>query len=74
MGNAAQFLRAEHVTKYGPQNPHPLSIMRTKLVLKGKYDEFGTRRETPGRGRRSEVSPFDALDGPVPATRAPVLI
>ena len=31
--------------RYGPQNPHPLSQMRTELVWEGKYDEFGNRRE-----------------------------
>ena len=31
--------------KYGPDNPHPLSTMRTELVWEGKYDEFGNRRE-----------------------------
>ena len=25
---------------YGPNNPHPLSQMRTKLVWDGKYDEY----------------------------------
>lgn len=30
---------------YGPNNPHPLSQMRTELVWDGKYDEYGRRRE-----------------------------
>lgn len=29
----------------GPNNPHPLSQMRTELVWDGKYDEYGRRRE-----------------------------
>jgi adenine-specific DNA-methyltransferase len=33
------------MTLYGPNNPHPLSRMKTELVWEGKYDEFGTRRE-----------------------------
>ncbi len=24
---------------FGPQNPHPLSTLRTELVWEGKYDE-----------------------------------
>jgi len=30
---------------YGPDNPHPLSTMKTELVWDGKYDEFGNRRD-----------------------------
>jgi very-short-patch-repair endonuclease/DNA modification methylase len=29
---------------YGPENPHPLSQMKTELVWEGKYDEYGNRR------------------------------
>ena len=29
---------------YGPENPHPLSQMKTELVWEGKYDECGNRR------------------------------
>ncbi len=31
-------------TVYGPDNPHPLSTLKTELVWEGKYDEFGNRR------------------------------
>ena len=31
--------------RYGPNNPHPLSTLRTELVWEGKYDEYGNRRE-----------------------------
>jgi hypothetical protein len=30
--------------KWGPNNPHPLSRIKTELVWEGKYDEFGNRR------------------------------
>jgi adenine specific DNA methylase Mod len=30
---------------YGPENPHPLSKLKTELVWEGKYDEYGRRRE-----------------------------
>jgi adenine-specific DNA-methyltransferase len=29
---------------YGPDNPHPLSCLKTELVWEGKYDEYGNRR------------------------------
>ena len=29
---------------YGPDNPHPLSRMKTEIVWEGKYDEYGNRR------------------------------
>ncbi len=29
---------------YGPENPHPLSQMKTELVWEGEYDEYGNRR------------------------------
>ena len=29
---------------YGPDNPHPLSHLKTELVWEGKYDEYGNRR------------------------------
>ena len=44
--------------RWGPDNPHPLSQMRTELVWDGKYDEYGRRRSVdvagaPAPGRRS---------------------
>jgi adenine-specific DNA-methyltransferase len=30
--------------KYGPDNSHPLSRLKTELVWEGKYDEYGNRR------------------------------
>ena len=32
------------MTEWGPDNPHPLSRMKTELVWEGKYDEYGNRR------------------------------
>lgn len=35
----------EHPPKpWGPDNPHPLSQMKTELIWEGKYDEYGNRR------------------------------
>ncbi|MBI2907604.1 MAG: site-specific DNA-methyltransferase [Chloroflexi bacterium] len=30
--------------RWGPDNPHPLSRMKTELIWEGKYDEYGNRR------------------------------
>ena len=30
--------------RWGPDNPHPLSRLKTELVWEGKYDEYGNRR------------------------------
>jgi len=38
-------------TPWGPDNPHPLSQLRTELVWDGKYDAYGRPRE----GRRRMV-------------------
>ncbi|MBI5707598.1 MAG: site-specific DNA-methyltransferase [Armatimonadetes bacterium] len=43
---------SDRQTSWGPDNPHPLSRMKTELVWEGKYDEYGNRRavklpETP---------------------------
>lgn len=29
---------------WGPDNPHPLSQIKTELIWEGKYDEYGNRR------------------------------
>lgn len=36
--------RSNSKPQYGPDNPHPLSRMKTELVWEGKYDEYGNRR------------------------------
>jgi hypothetical protein len=30
---------------WGPQNPHPLSQIKTERVWEGKYDQYGRRRQ-----------------------------
>jgi adenine-specific DNA-methyltransferase len=35
-------------TRYGPDNPHPLSQMKTELIWAGKYDAAG-RKVAPVR-------------------------
>ncbi len=36
--------RKDNQITWGPDNPHPLSRMKTELVWEGKYDEYGHRR------------------------------
>ena len=31
-------------TRWGLDNPHPFSQMKTELIWEGKYDEYGNRR------------------------------
>ncbi|MCB9978571.1 MAG: site-specific DNA-methyltransferase [Rhodospirillales bacterium] len=50
--------------KYGPHNPHPLSLMRTELVWEGKYDEFGQRREVDVSGLAMPLQKIETIDEP----------
>jgi len=36
--------RKDNLLTWGPDNPHPLSRLKTELVWEGKYDEYGNRR------------------------------
>jgi len=36
--------RKNNSSNWGPENPHPLSRLKTELVWEGKYDEYGNRR------------------------------
>jgi 16S rRNA G966 N2-methylase RsmD len=49
---------------YGPQNPHPLSTMRTELVWEGKYDEYGNRREVDVAGYSMPMQRIETIDQP----------
>ena len=49
---------------FGPQNPHPLSTMRTELVWEGKYDEFGNRREVDVAGLAMPMQRIETIDLP----------
>jgi adenine-specific DNA-methyltransferase len=51
-------------TKYGPGNPHPLSVLRTELVWEGKYDEFGNRREVDAAGLAMPLQRIETVDEP----------
>ncbi len=56
--------------QYGPNNPHPLSTLRTELVWEGKYDEFGNRRETDVAGMAMPLQKIETINEP--RTRAEV--
>lgn len=49
---------------YGPQNPHPLSKLKTELVWEGKYDEHGSRREVDVAGTAFPVQKIETIDQP----------
>lgn len=52
------------MTLYGPNNPHPLSRMKTELVWEGKYDEFGNRREVNTAGLSMPLQRIETIDEP----------
>ncbi len=51
-------------TAFGPDNPHPLSRMKTELVWEGKYDEFGNRREVNTAGLAMPLQKIETIDEP----------
>ena len=50
--------------RYGPDNPHPLSQLRTELVWEGKYDEYGNRREVDVTGCAMPLQKIETIDEP----------
>ena len=52
------------LTRYGAQNPHPLSQLRTELVWEGKYDEYGNRREVDIAGCAMPLQKIETIDEP----------
>lgn len=51
-------------TRYGPDNPHPLSQVRTELVWEGKYDVFGNRRSVETGGLSMPLQRIETIDEP----------
>jgi adenine-specific DNA-methyltransferase len=49
---------------YGPNNPHPLSRLRTELIWEGKYDEYGNRREVDIAGSAMPLQKIETIDEP----------
>ena len=51
-------------TPYSPNNPHPLSQLKTELVWDGKYDEYGNRREVDIAGVAMPLQKIETIDEP----------
>jgi len=50
--------------RFGPENPHPLSTLKTELVWEGKYDEYGNRREADIAGCAMPLQKIETIDEP----------
>jgi len=50
--------------RYGPDNPHPLSTLKTQLVWEGKYDEYGRPREVDVAGAALPLQKIETIDEP----------
>ncbi|GMV70198.1 MAG: hypothetical protein AMXMBFR77_00370 [Phycisphaerales bacterium] len=57
MGGVAQ-------VRWGPDNPHPLSTMKTELVWEGKYDEWGNRRTVDAASLAMPMQKIETIDQP----------
>ena len=55
--------------QYGPNNPHPLSRLKTELVWEGKYDEYGNRREVDVAGADLPLQKVESIDQPYQAAQ-----
>lgn len=49
---------------WGPDNPHPLSRMKTELVWEGKYDEYGNRRTVKLPPSPLPLQRIESIDAP----------
>ncbi len=52
------------LVRYGPDNPHPFSQIRTELIWEGKYDEYGNRREVDIAGASMPLQKIETVDEP----------
>jgi adenine-specific DNA-methyltransferase len=50
--------------RYGLDNPHPLSQLKTELVWDGKYDEYGNRRAVDIAGCAMPLQKIETIDEP----------
>ena len=60
---------AERV-RWGLDNPHPLSQLKTELVWEGKYDEYGNRRLVDIAGWAMPPQKIETIDEPASRTHA----
>ena len=56
--------------RWGLDNPHPFSQMKTELIWEGKYDEYGNRRAVDIAGCVMPLQRIETVDEP--ASRAHV--
>ncbi len=49
---------------FGPDNPHPLSKLKTELVWEGKYDEYGNRRPVHLPSTTYPLQRIESIDEP----------
>ncbi|MFH1976211.1 MAG: DNA methyltransferase [Pseudomonadota bacterium] len=56
--------------RWGLDNPHPFSQMKTELIWEGKYDEYGNRRMVDIAGCAMPLQKIETIDEP--ASRAMV--
>ncbi|MBL7196220.1 MAG: site-specific DNA-methyltransferase [Desulfobacterales bacterium] len=56
--------------RWGLDNPHPFSQMKTELIWEGKYDEYGNRRAVDIAGCAMPLQKIETVDEP--AARAHV--
>jgi len=56
--------------RWGLDNPHPFSQMKTELIWEGKYDEYGNRRVVDIAGCAMPLQTRETIDEP--ASRAMV--
>jgi adenine-specific DNA-methyltransferase len=57
-------------TRWGQDNPHPLSTMKTELVWEGKYDEYGNRRTVDIAGCAMPMQRIETVDEPLSEAKA----
>ncbi len=50
--------------RWGLDNPHPFSKMKTELIWEGKYDEYGNRRWVDVAGSAMPLQKIETVDQP----------
>ncbi len=50
--------------RWGLDNPHPFSKMKTELIWEGKYDEYGNRRTVDVAGSAMPLQKIETVDQP----------
>ncbi len=50
--------------RWGLDNPHPFSQMKTELIWEGKYDEYGNRRAVDVAGSAMPLQKIETVDQP----------